>query len=181
MNEAAVVLSLKDLIEQNRDTLTQGLVHQGVNREIRQITTSNLTPISSYYFILIYATDPGEKTNPTSARTTQSGRRMTRYPILIELADEAIYQVGDDEAYETMHNDFRTFCDRLVDLIEKQNFIGTEPKAKLERNLNNDRAIEKRNLSGTWEDTESNNWASLYAQLSFALVDECIDTSTLYG
>lgn len=181
MNEAAVVLSLKDLIEQNSDILVQGLIHQGVNREIRQVTTSNLTPINSYYFILIYATDPSEKTNPTISRTTRAGTRTTRYPILIEIADEAIVQVGDEEAYETMHNDFRTFCDRLVDLIEQQNFIGTEPKAKLERNPANDRAVEKRNLSGTWEDTESNNWASLYAQLSFTLIDECIDTSALYG
>lgn len=157
-----------------------GLTHQNKPREIAQIATSNLTPIHSYYFVLIYVTDVTEKTQPTVSKTTARGSRITRYSVQIELADEAMVQNLDREAYETMHNDFRLFSDRLADLLEKQYFIGTAPKLVLERDPANDRAIEKTNLSGSWTDTEGVGWASLYCQLRMSFIDGCADTAGLY-
>lgn len=179
MNEARVVASLKQLISDNADNLCFGLVHQEQARRFMQITTSNLTPPIGYYYLLIYVTDVAEKTQPSAIKNTARGSRMTRYGIQMELADEAMVQAGDDEAYETMHNDFRVLSDRLAELIESNVRIGTNPTLVLERDSLNDRVVTKTNLSGTWTDTEGNGWASLYCQFTFGLVDGC-GTTDLY-
>lgn len=181
MNETAVLLSIKELIQLNSATLTQDLVHQNVRRSLAQIATSNLTPPNQYYYVLIYVTDAREGSKPTKSRTTQRPTRNAYYDIQIEISDQAMVQIGEDQPYDTLHNDFRRLCDRTVHLIEQQNFIGTSPKVKLLRREGEDRWFTKLNLSGTWQDTESQNWAALYSQIRFTVIDECIDNDGLYS
>lgn len=100
----------------------------------------------------------------------------------IEVADIAEYQVGEKEVYEQMHLDHDLFCNRLISLIESQNFIGSGPKFKLVRDpgRENDRGISKINLSGTFSDVEQTERATLLARINFSVIDECVDTSILW-
>lgn len=182
MNEAAVVSSLKQLILNNESTLCSGLTFQGLPKRIHQVTTTNLTEATGYTFILVYCLAGDERSQPTAAGTSRQPSRRTTYPIRIEITDEGAYQRGEDQPYEQSHQDHRLFCDRLVDLIESQEWIGTAPKLMLERDQGraNDRAINKQNLSGSWEDVEGNWWATLHTQINFVLVDNCASTDGLY-
>jgi len=127
-----------------------------MSRILEQIVTSNLTPPHSNYFVLIYAINPRERSKPTSSTTTQRPTREAFYPIQIEVSDFAFMQAGDENAYDTMHNDFRLLCDRMADLIEAQNWIGDSPKTTLLRAPGpEDRLIEKFNLSSEGYEIES--------------------------
>ena len=96
----------------------------------------------------------------------------------IEITDQAIVSSTDDEAYEQAHSSFRLLVDRINNLIRTQTWIGSAPKTALSRSAGiDDRAIQKDNLSGTWQDAEENLWATLHCQLKFELVDMCTDTS----
>lgn len=182
MNEALVKTDLRTLIVDNEATLTSNLTHQGTARVIKHVTRSNLTPIKGYYFILITVLDARERSRPTSSKTVQNPTREATYRVQLEVADQAIVQSGDTEAYEQMHQDFATFVDRIIKLLRDQTWIGSAPKRKLVRNApEDDREIIKRNLSGTWKDTEDTEYAGLYSQIVFSLVEECINDAGLYS
>jgi hypothetical protein len=176
--EQKVLDSLKTLVDNNKTTLMTGITYQGAAKTIHQITTTNLAPPSGYPYILIYCSGVKEQSNLTEAPTVRHPRRKANYRIRIEVTDQAILVTGDDEAYEQSHRDYRLFIDRLVYLLRTQTWIGTLPKTQLTRAAgDNDRAIDVQNLSGTWQDTEMNWWAILHSQLSFELIDECVDAS----
>lgn len=180
MYEQAHLDNLKALIVANESTLMTGITFQGAAKTIHQITTTNLTPPTGYPYILIYSPTNRERSNLEggSSPTVNHPRRKATYPIVIEITDQAVVSSDDDEAYETAHSNFRLFIDRLCKLIKDQTWIGTNPRAKLVRgDGDDDRVISKQNLSGTWQDTESNWWATLHTQLDFELIDECVDSS----
>lgn len=180
MDAVSVKADLRELIRSNEDALIQGMVHQGQQRFIKQVALSNLTPPSGYYYILVYVTDQREFTRGQTS-TVQKPTPQAEYEVQLEVSDEALVQIGDLEAYETMHLDFDRFTDRLVDLIREQSWFGSDPKRKLKRAAGEqDRRVEKSNLSGTFVDTENNSTATLYCQIRFTLVEECVDRSKLY-
>ncbi len=83
-----------------------------------------------------------------------------------------------DEAW--LHQEeFDEFGDRVVDLIEEQTWIDPSSlKLKLKRQPGDgDRAIKKVDSSGTSIDTEEQAWATLYSQINFTLVQECVNSS----
>lgn len=185
-NHKALKEALKSLILINKATLVTALTHQGESRAIEQVTTSNLTPPNGYYYILISVTRSTGQSNPKVVNR-QRPSREAQYNVQIEIADEALVQSDDNtadaEMYETMHEDFDLFADRIAALIENQNFIGSSPiRFKLLRlNGEGDRAIARDDLSGTWEDSEGNGWATLYSMLTFTMIDECDDDTALYS
>jgi len=188
-NTAGLKLALKDLIQNNNNELVEGLVHQGVNREIAQITTSTLSPPIGYYFIMIDVSLDREQSRPVSARTTAHPSREVIYTAQVWIGDVAQVELDDEQqsVYETMHLDFDRFVDRVAYLIEQQTWIGTTPKVKLARargsgaGADGDREVQRENLSATWENNEGDNVASLLSRLTFRLVDECPDDSALYA
>lgn len=181
MNEVAALNSIKSLINTNKATLVDGLVHQGEQREIEQITISTLTPPNEYYFISIY-TDRDEDTNREGfGRTTRLAPTTTNYSMIIELVDYAVIVAGEEEQYETMDSDFKKLCDRVVKLLRASAEI-TYTDAQSNNfifRLDNTRSVIKENLTDVW--TEAEGYASmLYCRISFNLLDECTDDSTLY-
>lgn len=182
MNEVAVKTALRDLIVDNQALLLNGIIHQGVQREIAQIALSNLTPPQGYYYILIYITEARESSQVPVAQNVRQPRSQTIYPVQIEITDQAQIQTGETEAYEVMHNDFDLFGDRLVKLIRTQTWIGNGPKFELQRvsSGDTDRSIVKRNLSGTFVDTEGTDMALLHATLNFNLIQKCSGENELF-
>lgn len=178
MDTAAVKQLLKDLIldQDNKATLLSGLSKQGRERGIATITTSSLTPPNGYLYIVITIPSSNEKSDPKAGvKTARHPIRMAEYAVEIIIADEALMSITEDEHYERMQTDFDNFVDRLVALIKDQTWIGTSPKLQLKRRPSDgDREIKKDELSSTVPDTESNEWAGLYAILRFTLEDKCV-------
>lgn len=187
MNEAQCRTDIKDLILDNKATLVTDLSHQGQSREIKRVTRSTLTPVATYYHIVISITKPKETSIPPASRTVANPRTQVEYPVKIEIADEAIIQSADgeedNEAYEKMDLDFQKLCDRIVKLFKDQvsGFGTLGLRLKRAPSDADDRQIQKTNLSGTWKDTEGTSYASLYCQINFILVDQCVDDSALYS
>lgn len=130
-----------------------------------------------------------EQSKPLVSGTTQKPSREATYEVQLWIGDVAQVQIDDkqESLFEVMHLDFDRFVDRIAALIKGQNWIGTAPKTKLFRTRgvrnrgDGDRAIQRENRSGTWENVEGDNVAELLSVLSFRLVDECVDDSALYS
>jgi hypothetical protein len=172
LDEVAASEAILDLIVVNSGMITAGITHQGQPRDITQVTDSPLTPAADYYYVLVNITNSSISSQKPATNVARP-MSLSRYFVQIEIADTAWIEVSDLtlEAYMTSHRDFRTVGDRIVNLIHEQDEIGTSPKFRLERTTGSaDRRIEKRDLSGVFQDTEQNDVAILYATLNFTLV-----------
>lgn len=183
MNESQCRTDVRNLINTNKATLVSGITHQGAARVINQITRSTLTPVKSYYFILITVPRVREASTGPASRTVARPLTTAEYPVRIEVADEAKIQADDVEAYDQMELDFEKLCDRIIKLFKDQTsgFGTLGLTMKKSPSGEDDRQVEKINLSGTWKDTEGTSFASLYCQINLTLVDGCVDDSALYS
>lgn len=118
MNRNAAKLALKSFIRANETDLVTGLSAQGENRELAQVTTSIAPPVA-YYWIGIECTNARSFSLPDNVNAAKPPE-WVRYEMVIHISDYAIFQTGDDEAYETMHSHFDLLGDRIVKLIRPQ-------------------------------------------------------------
>lgn len=172
MNAWDVKKGLRQFIETNEAALMSGVSHQGMSRTIAQIALSNLTPAQDYYYILIYAAR--ERSNSQGPSNLAKPQRYGYYDIVMEISDEAILQDGETEAYEVMHEDFDKWTDKLMNLLRDQTgFTYGNMKFKLARgSAENDRVIDKENLSGPRFDDTAQRWmALLFTTLRFRVQD----------
>jgi hypothetical protein len=117
MNRDGAKQAVKAYIQANEATLLSGLTAQGVNREIRQLTTS-IAPPRDYYWIGIECKQARSFSMP--ARNVIKPPEWVKYDMVVHISDYAIFQTGDDEPYEIMHSQFDLFGDRIVRLIRPQ-------------------------------------------------------------
>lgn len=186
MNENAVLAAMGNLISTNAATLVDGLDRQGNPRTIGQITRSSLTPATKYFYIALDVTEVTGQSVPDQnmPRQLQKPIREARYNCVIGITDDAYIQIGEEQPYERLHQDFRLFTDRIVDLIEQTPpFLGPDNQKYelLRTGATSDRVVRKRNLTGTYIEAEGQGEHALfYCQLDFVLVEKCPDPSLLY-
>lgn len=178
MNELAARKAIKQLLVNNKDVFVDGLVFQGNPREIHQITMSQLTPPTGYYFINIYVSNVRD-TNNSIFKNAAKPPTISEYDINIEISD---YAVGDyyteDQLFERMDGDFQLFTDRIVAKLRETMYI-TDIDSGISFTILDGKNIIKNNLSSTWEEATEYH-AILYSRINFTLVDNCNDDSTLY-
>ena len=175
MNEKAVVEAYRAFIVSKESTIVEGITFQGQPKAFHQVVGTNLTPPTGYLYILVICLGGPERSQPVT--NMQRPTRMTAYRMRIEITDQALYTQGETSPYSQMHDDFRLIVDRIADLIEKENWIGTTPKVRLQRQEGEgDRQIEKLNLSGIWQDARNVSWATLHSQLNFT-AEGYVDTT----
>lgn len=182
MDNGYVKTSLRDFIMDNHSLLMRDFKHQSTQRKIAHIALTNLEPPRGYYYILIYVPDSSDYTL-TEGKTVQKPRPMARYDVQMEISDEALVQTMDARtgAYETMAMDFDKFIGRLCALIRGVNFVDGDNILRLKRGTGeNDRRIDRNDLSGNYRNTENEEVALLYTMLRFSLEEQCVDTSRLY-
>ncbi len=178
MNEVAALTAVKDLIDSNKETLVQGFVHQGVAREIKQITISSLTPAIDYYFIAIYTDTDEDLTRTGFGTTTALAPSQSIYGMIVEVSDYVVFTSTEDELYEEMDSDFRKLCDRIIKLLRESYWI-TDANTSIKFKLMEDRRVTKENLTDIA--TNAAEYHSMcYCRISFQLIDECTDDTTLY-
>lgn len=173
LDEVAASVAFITFVEANEATFVSGISHQGQPREIAQVSDTPLTPAARYYYMLVNIVNSRSSSRVPIAKNTRRPTSTFEYDLQVEISDTALVEQDDLtlEAYMTAHRDFRTFGDRIVNTLREQDFIGTSPRFVLKRTTGGaDRRVEKRDLSGVFEDTEHNDVAILYAHIDFTLV-----------
>lgn len=178
MNELALRKTLKTLIENNELLLVSNLTFQGEPRVIHQITYSTMTPPTGYYFISISISDVVDANRTGFGTTKRLAPSQTTYSVVIEISDYAVSSSGENQMFEKMDGDFQVFTDRIIALLRADYRI-VDALSNKEYVLDQDRTINKSNLSNIWEDA-ANYHAMLYSRITFRLIDECTNDSTLY-
>lgn len=120
MNRDASKSAVKSFIRAYEADLLFGLSTQGVNRELAQVTTS-ISPPRAYYWIGIEDVRAKEFSIPNV--NVAKPPRWARHEMAIHISDYDIFQIGDDEPYETMHSHFDLLGDRIVEIIRKARYI----------------------------------------------------------
>ena len=182
MSASGVVNGIKTEILSNEVSLTDGLQTRS---EIHQVTTSSLTAPTGYYFIHVSVTT--DEYDGGDARNSSTGLETVERELVIEVADEALADSREDEIFELSESDFRTFVERIVDLLRELGNTGgwvdyTETQTfspdydnttrfRLVRSNQQNRRVRVNHLSGTWEDSETYG-ALFYAQILLR-VEEC--------
>ncbi len=162
--------TLRTLILGDESNLVSGLTIFGNARSIHRVTTTRLTPADGYFCIYITTPSSSGFSNPNRVSNTRQPTRASNYDVQILVLDEARVQGIDTNAYDAITQAFDTFVDRIEVLIEGQTWIGSDPKLQLARaDGDQDRRIDRVDLSGTWLDAEGTDWASLISRLSFTL------------
>jgi len=183
VNEKAVVDAIHTVIDGVRDTLVSGFYHQGTQRQIEHIFRSNLTPPGGGISISIHCTRAREWSMAMSNAT--QGKNVGHYEIELHVVDLAFPQPDDpaQTPYETMHQDFRKLCGRLVLLIRETTTwwpnSTASPKFELLKSNSNDRVVNVDNRAA-WYDDGAGAYPVLFSVISFTLVEECVDTGSLY-
>ena len=178
MNENAARLALKSLIVDNADMLVDGFSKQGASREIHQVTTSSLTPPTGYFFVSIIVTNSVAEVREGFGRTTAVPPSQATYSIAIDIADYALGDPSEDQLFEKLDSEFQIFTDRIVSLIRETRFL-THDDTGLKFRLTDSRSVTKNNVSANWE--EAAQYAALLGcRITFTLLEECTDDSTLY-
>ncbi len=63
--------AIKNLIKDNESGLLLGLSMQGISRKIHSISTTTLTPLGGYYYIVIQVSDARGQSRSVKATTTE--------------------------------------------------------------------------------------------------------------
>lgn len=119
MNEESAKHAIKSFLDTNAATFTSGITIQGAARSIAHVAISQFAVPGggsgkSYPFIRITCPRAWLHEVDTTGNMLLT---KSRYEIIVHVHDEALLQSGDDTPFETMDSDFRTMCDRMVNLI----------------------------------------------------------------
>lgn len=184
MNERLVVDAVYTVIDGVRETLVEGFIHQGVQREIDDLLRSSLTPPKQGMSITINCT--GVRETSLDMSNIVQGKDVAVYEMELHVVDIAFPQLPDpaQTPYETMHQDFRLLIARLSYLIRKQTVwwptASATPKFRLmQARGGNDRLVRVDNRTA-WYDEGTGPYPVLYSVIAFTLVEECVDTGELY-
>lgn len=170
-DEAGVRQSVKQIIVDNEAILLHGLEHFGQQREVGQVTSTPLTPLIGKYYIQVFT--PRSRNEPVGRSGT--GRKQPTqnvYTVVITIGDEAQVARGEIQAYETIHDTFTTFTDRLVNLFQGKDDAGVvlvSPRSRFRAGA----LVEKIDLSSPVYDKTRRLWAALWAEIRFELVQQC--------
>ena len=183
MNRNAAKLAIKAFIRANEADLLSGLSAQGVNRILAQVTTS-ISPPSAYYWIGIEVASAKSFSLPNV--NFAKPPEWARHEMVIHMSDHAIFQIGDDEPYETMHSNFDLLGDRIVRLVRPQ-VPGTTwipsadatPRFQLQYGPGEGDQIVTINSLCMVGEVTAGLAAMLYAQVRFVLFEECVDLDLL--
>lgn len=177
MNELAVRQTIKNLILVNSPLLVIGLTLQGQPRNVHQVTYSSLTPPTGYYYINITVSNIRTNNRRGFGRTAAMSPSEAEYTVNIDISDYAVGTPGENQLFEKMDAEFQLFTDRLVAIL-RENYRLTNSSGLTFR-LDDERNVTKNNISTSWEEAAQYH-ALLYSRITFALIEECTDDSTLY-
>lgn len=175
MNIGEVKTSIYTLLNANKSTLVTDIEHQGIEREIKQIMKSILTPPVEYYSISIHCPDADETLIAIS--NTSTLRPVVLYQMELHVSDYAAPQPEDTNAFETMHQDFLKVVSRIVKLVRETQWIPTSTSSPKYRLQNPDNGIQVSDETA-WFD--GGKHPIIYAVIRFNLFNTCGDSGALY-
>ena len=178
MNQNALIDALYTVINDNKDDLVDGMVHQGIQREIKEILKSKLTSSKQTYSISLEITNPRERF--IQGANTMRGKSEVQYPVELHVIDFAIPQLTDSAQipYETMHHDFRLLVDRLVKLFKDTYRAIPSTTSNPKFIVLEGSTINVANRSD-WYDNGDEIYPAMYSVISFTMVDYCADSSLI--
>jgi hypothetical protein len=177
MNELAVRVAIKQLIEDSENELVQGLTMQTLPRTIHQVTYSQLTPPSGYYFLNVIVSNSSTGNRSGTGRTVSLPASEATYTVYIDISDYAVAQYGEDQLFESMDAQFQLFTDRLVSKLRETYWLPSSNG--LSFRLDNDRTVTKTNFNTSWEEAAQYH-ALLYSRINLTVLEECTDDNSLY-
>jgi hypothetical protein len=149
MNEQGAVQAVYDTVENNQSTLLDSLEQNGENRVLECLTDTLTQGPAGYYAIAIHCRRAEEFTDPLPGNVNVASRYRTLYHIEMLVADQVLPDPDDDLFGETAADNFRTFCDRIVQLFRvTQKWFpndSADPKYCLYQDPVRGRYVEKRN------------------------------------
>jgi hypothetical protein len=178
VNLVLAVDAIYSVIDANKASVVSGIVHQGQQREIKEIHKSVLTPPLEYYAVMIHVGEGPEALQ--DARNSPIRVPVSEYHAEVHISDFAIPQQGDPDQtpYETMHTDFRTVVSKLAKVFRDTQWMPnatTRPRYTLK-----DPGKEIRVSDRTrWFADAANRYPVLYAVISFTLQTSCDDGASL--
>lgn len=184
MDEQAAVSAIKKIVSDNAPTLVQGLFAQGAPILVTAVSGSILTPPIGSYHVAINILDVTSQSRPDgNASQVAKPIRQAIYQTQIWLAGSGTIEPKyEDHPYELAHRNFRLFGDRIVNLLENQGWMPdpvTSQRFEIQRQIGQDRAINKRNEIDPPSSTAS-VIAGLLSVIDFRLAQNCGSESSLY-
>lgn len=187
MREVEVASTLKEFINDNKDTWVDGLTLDMEPKEIQQVSSSILTPPMLFYFVAVdirnaisYYDDGGRPRPRNMAHSSLKdyGLLIDEYLVALIVADYAIKTMpleGEVQSFEEEHVLFRTLTDRMVDALDQQDkFVNADADYTMwipGDGGDEDRRITKDNRADIWEDDGGQHFG-LVTEISF-LVKAC--------
>ena len=181
MNEDAAVQAVYTVINSNKDILVSGLMSGGTLRELSHLTPTILYFAPAYYAVGIHCERASERDHPGIMNMTSTAGvpDYAEYDMVIRVADAMFPESNEDIPYDQAHSNFRKFTDRLVRLLRETTVwfpdTSTRPKFKVREDRSLGKICEKSNFAPL---IESNAFV-LGAEIRFALVDWCSDSSLI--
>jgi len=179
MNESKVALGYKKLIDDNREVLLDGLSAGGEEKEIKQLTSSILTPPELYYFVAVdveQATMEYDSPKMPANISHSVAKDVSRLPfdtyeVRIYVLDYAVQTEPLEsvlQSFEEEHETFRIFTDRIVNLLDHADRVTYELYTMWIPGTrgNEDRRITKSNRPDSWED-ENGTYFRLLTEIAF--------------
>lgn len=182
MNEVAAIQAIYDVLNLNRATLIEGLSHGGVVRKIESLTRTVISVPTAYYAVAINCTGAREYAAPSrNIGKATSGIKLVEYSMIVQIADAAYPEQGEEESFLTAHNNFRKFSDRIAKLLRETRFFpnsSSTPRFCIRMDAISGIEMSKENINLIYEGTSV---IVLTSWLRFTLMDPNSDSSLLYS
>jgi len=175
MNIDAAVSAISEWLENNKDGFVSGISHQGVDRQIAEISPTILNPPSQYYVIAVHVRRATETLS--DIRNSPGQRPVVRYDVEVHISDLAVPQSSDTVPYDTVHADFRTVVSRIVYGLRGARWFPdstSSPRYRLDLPAATISVEDRTAWYG-----QNSEYPILYAVISFSLLNECGDGGSL--
>lgn len=179
MNEVAAAKALKALIKANNENIVDGLVYQGQQVTLDQVTISGSTPPRSWPFIAIIIEESRQVDIGGNAAMVQFG---VEYDAVIVIMNQVDGTFADDEAYEAAAIIHTLIGDRIISILKDETIrwiIDDETGLKFELDRGTD--FRKSNSGDNWDDPQTGYHSRIASDIRILLKQGCIDDEKLWS
>jgi hypothetical protein len=181
VNEAAAVEAVYTVINAARATLVGSLTQNNQERVLKWLSRTILDTPPAYYAVSIHCENALEHSKPTVVNSANPNivPAWVEYRMFVMVGEHAT--PDSSKAFDTAHDNFRKFCDRLVLLLRQTTdwfpTSGSSPRFRLKIERDTAQTVRKENILPLPVEDGTH---ILGAFIRFTLMDHCSDSSLLY-
>ena len=170
MNEKAAIKAIAAAIDDSQAALLAGIVQAGQARTMENTHKTVLGTVAAYYTVKLNCRRATHIPMQGIGNMNSGRPYSTRYEMEAYVADNALMEQQEDDAYIEAHESFRIFTDRIVNLFARGSEWFTDEDSGQGFRLppTDERIVTKENLN-PMEDPDT-SMPILGAKIAFALI-----------